>query len=141
MTFGKLRMSLGNSDIDGYWELYRFCSKTNTSVVGGASKLLNYFIKTYNPKKIISYADRRWSAGNLYEKIGFKKVSDTPPNYWYFGRGNSYKRHHRFGFAKHTLSKKLEIFDPNLSEWENMKANGWDRIWDCGSIKYELTSL
>jgi len=139
MTFGKLRTCLGNSNINGQWELYRFCSKINTSIIGGASKLLNYFIKTYNPIKITSYADRRWSIGNLYEKIGFKKISDTPPNYWYFGRGNSYKRHHRFGFAKHTLAKKLKFFDSGLSEWENMKTNGWDRIWDCGSIKYDLT--
>jgi hypothetical protein len=35
-------------------------------------------------------------------------------------------------FQKSKLSKKLKTFDPNLSEWENMKMNGFDRIWDCG---------
>ena len=24
-------------------------------------------------------------------------------------------------------------FDPELTEWENMKINGYDRIWDCGT--------
>ena len=31
-----------------------------------------------------------------------------------------------------------ELFDPNLTEWENMRTNKWDRIWDCGSLKFEL---
>lgn len=138
MTFGGLRKALGNkSDIKGEYELVRYAS--SKTVIGGASKLLSYFVKHFTPQKIVSYADRRWSLGNLYEKLGFKKVSDGSPNYWYFGRGNSYKRYHRFGFAKHTLSKKLKVFDQNLTEWENMKNNGYDRIWDCGSIKYEMS--
>lgn len=139
MTFGKLRSALGNKNIkNNNWELYRFCSKINTVIIGGASKLLKHFINHHSPDKIISYSDKRWSVGNLYESIGFKLTSNGVPNYWYFGRGNSYKRHHRFAFAKHTLSKKLKTFDNSLSEWENMKNNGYDRIWDCGSIKFEL---
>jgi len=35
------------------------------------------------------------------------------------------------------MAKKLANFNPNLSEWENMKNNGYDRIWDCGHLKYE----
>ncbi len=138
MTFGKLRTALGNINKIGTWEMYRFCNKINTTVIGSAGKLLNFFIKTYNPEKIITYSDKRWNSGNLYKKLNFVKISDGIPNYWYYGRGNSYKRHHRFGFAKHTLSKKLNAFDINLSEWENMKLNGYDRIWDCGSDKFEL---
>jgi len=54
------------------WNLSRFCSLINTNVVGGASKLLNYFVKKYNPKKIITYADYEWSDGLLYKKLGFE---------------------------------------------------------------------
>lgn len=32
---------------------------------------------------------------------------------------------------------ELPIFDINLTNWENMQLNGYDRIWDCGYIKYE----
>ena len=135
MTFGNKRSALGSSSKKGEYELYRFAS--NKNVIGIASKLLQYFIKTHKPSKIISYADRRWSIGNLYEKIGFKKISITPPNYWYFMNGYNI-RYHRFNFAKHTLSKKLQKFDKNLTEYRNMQLNGYDRIWDCGSIKYEL---
>lgn len=138
MTFGKLRVALGNKNKQDEWELYRFCNKIDISIVGSASKLLNFFIKTYFPKKIITYSDKRWNSGTVYTKLNFVKVSDGSPTYWYFGRGNSYKRHHRFGFAKHTLSSKLSSFNPNLSEWENMKLNGYDRIWDCGHSKYQI---
>jgi hypothetical protein len=24
------------------------------------------------------------------------------------------------------------VFDAKLTEWQNMQANGYDRIWDCG---------
>lgn len=141
MTFGKLRKSLGNSSSVNTWELYRFCCKLNTTVIGAGGKLLTHFIKNKMPRKIISYADRRWSVGNLYKKLGFKLVSNGSPNYWYFGKGNSYRRYHRFGFAKHTLSRKLINYDLHLSEWENMKNNNYDRIWDCGSLKFEFNVI
>jgi hypothetical protein len=137
MTFGILRTALGSKKTNKMFELYRFASAK--SIIGGASKLLSHFIKQYNPSKIVSYADRRWSMGNLYEKLGFKKINDGTPNYWYFGRGNSYKRHHRFGYAKHTLVKRLDNYNPVFTEWRNMQNHGWDRIWDCGSFRYEMT--
>lgn len=134
MTFGSLRKSLGYKGVKNTFELIRFVSKYN--VIGGASKLLKYFIVNYKPNKIISYADRRWSTGNLYEKIGFKFITTTEPSYWYT---NTYiTRTHRFNFRKNVLSKKLEQFDPKLSEWQNMQLNNYDRIWDCGTLKYEL---
>jgi hypothetical protein len=122
MTFGSRRIFTNSVYIENEYELIRYA--TSIPVVGGGSKLMTHFIKTYSPKKIISYADRRWTyyKNNLYERIGFK----------------NYRRFHRFGFAKHTLSKRLAFFDPSLTEWENMKNNGWDRIWDCGSLKYEM---
>jgi hypothetical protein len=44
-------------------------------------------------------------------------------------------------FQKHKLEKLLKIYNPSLSEWENMKNNGYDRIWDCGHGKYFLKIL
>ena len=57
---------------DDEWNLNRFCNILENNIVGGASKLLSYFKKNYKPKRIISYADRDWSDGGLYYKIGFK---------------------------------------------------------------------
>jgi len=136
LTFGNLRKITNNKAEKDVYELIRFSTKLNTNVIGGFSKLLKHFIKTHKPKKIISYADKRFSIGDLYLINNFSYINDTPPNYWYM---KYYKnRQHRFAYRKSELSKKLEIFDPLLSEWENMKLNKFDRIWDCGSIKFEL---
>lgn len=116
---------------DGY-ELSRFCNKINTTIIGGASKLLKHFIKIYNPVEIISYADRRWSIGNLYEKLGFNKKHVNRPNYWYIvGK----ERQHRFKYRKDVLIK--EGFDENLTEHEIMINRGIYRIYDCGTITYK----
>lgn len=135
MTFCKYRTALGRKNIKFEYELSRFCCIHNFNVVGGASKLLKYFERIYKPKKIISYADRRWSNGNLYFKLGFHYHHNSKPNYWYF-KNNNLQLYHRFNFRKNILSKKLEKFDPNLTEWENMKNNGYNRIWDCGNMLF-----
>jgi len=136
MTFSHKRIALGqkNKNVNEY-ELSRYSSSIR--VVGGASKLLKHFIRNWNPDSIISYSDKRFSVGKLYESIGFVKIKDTPPNYWYMD-SKYLTRIYRFNYAKHNLSVKLDNFNCELSEWENMKVNGFDRIWDCGSIKYEM---
>jgi very-short-patch-repair endonuclease len=140
MTFCELRRCLGNKHTDNIIELSRYATISSFSIVGGAGKILQYFIKSHTYKKIISYADRRFSTGNLYSKIGFIKIHDTPPNYWYLIKKKNYLiRKHRYNFTKHTIKNKLKNFLDELSEWENMKMNGYDRIWDCGSIKYEYS--
>jgi hypothetical protein len=134
MTLGALRKVTGNKSKENSYELIRFCNKLNTNVIGGFSKLFKHFIKNYNPESIISYADRRWSIGNLYEKNNFKFIHNSQPNYWYLKHYNY--REHRYKYNKQSLSTILPKYNPKLSEWENMKVNKYDRIWDCGSKKY-----
>ena len=136
MTFGSLRRSLGyTKNVKGSFEMYRFCVKKYHHVPGAANKLISFFIKNYQPKSIVTYADRRWSDGNLYKTINFKYIGTTSPNYWYIDKSHK-KRYHRFNFRKNILNKKIENFDPSLTEWQNMQLNGYDRIWDCGHLKF-----
>jgi len=129
MTFTKPRLGIG-SHHSGY-ELSRFCNKTDTIVVGGADKLLNHFIKNYHPTQIISYADRRWSQGHLYRKLGFTQTNINKPNYWYIiGK----KRVHRMNFRKEKLKK--EGFDIKLTEKQIMVSRNIERIFDCGTIVF-----
>jgi hypothetical protein len=131
MTFNKPRLGIGTS-FDGY-ELSRFCNKLDTNVVGGASKLLKYFIKHYRPNEIVSYADRRWSNGNLYETLEFNKLNVNKPNYSYI---INMSRKHRFNFRKSFLKK--DGFDTkNKTEHKIMLERGIFRIYDCGTITYK----
>jgi hypothetical protein len=117
------------------WEIARFANKINNSVVGGASKLLKYFERKYHPKSILSYANRRWSCGNLYEALGFDFIKNTPPNYFYF-KVNENVLYPREMFLKHKLKSILKIYDENLSELENMFGNEYRIIYDSGNKKY-----
>jgi len=135
MTFGNLRKSLGSKNVNDGYEMLRFCNKLNTQVIGGASKLLKHFIKTYEPKFIISYADRRYSNGELYRKLGFDFVKYTKPNYWYF-KPHEYILHHRFKFRKDVLIK--EGFDSQKTEHQIMSERGYYRIYDSGNMKFIL---
>ena len=134
MTFGNLRKSMGSTQKDDSYELLRFCNKLNTTVIGGADKLLKNFIRLYTPKEIISYADRRWSQGNLYEKLNFTHIHDSKPNYWYILGTN---REYRFKYRKDVLVK--EGYDPSKTEHQIMINRGIYRIYDCGNKKFTLT--
>jgi hypothetical protein len=126
MTFSKSRYSKHQ------YEMYRFCNIIDTHVVGGASRLFKHFINQYNPTSIVSYSDKRWSTGDMYNKLGFTHLHDSAPNYKYFLNGTM-RLLSRIKFQKHKLRNILEKYDAALSEWDNMQSNKYNRIWDCGN--------
>ena len=133
MTFcrPKRKNSLTNE-----FELNRFSNKKDTIVVGGASKLLSYFTKNNKNSTIYSFADRRWSNGGLYEKLGFQIKRINPPDYWYC---KSNKRIHKSHFRKNKLRKRFSI-ETDFTEWGIVENLGYNRIWDCGKITYVFNS-
>ena len=125
MTFNNLE---GRTKMEeGGWNLSRFCNLRGLSVVGAASKLLSYFIREWNPKRIVSYADYNWSIGNLYDKLGFGVVSISKPDYKYLYEG---KRVHKSNFSK----RKMKF---SVTETEYMEEMGIYRVWDCGKVKLQ----
>ena len=114
MTFCKSRF---NKNYE--WELSRYSSSKH--VIGGAGKLLKYFERIYKPKSLITYADRRFSQGKLYYKLGFTFDHFSSPNYFYCDQNlNILSRIH---CQKHKLKDILKDFDESLSESENMTLN------------------
>ena len=133
-------MSFKNGNLKNKcWDLNRFASNINFICQGIGGKLFKYFIRNYDPKSIISFADRRWTINpydNLYIKLGFTLDKFTPPDYKYYNENiDRYKRVHKMNFNKKTLSKK-HGFPIEMTETEMAKELGYDRIWDCGLIKY-----
>ena len=141
MTFNEKRNMTKNSD--GEFELSRYATKQNYMIMGLASKMLKQFITDYNPKTVISFADRRWTIdgdNNLYTNLGFSLVSITKPTYYYYNSKISrYKRFHKFGFGKNNLKKRFPNLDYTKTEKELTEELGYDRIWDCGLFKYKLS--
>lgn len=138
MTLGSLRKALGNAHKQkDVYELLRFCSKSNYNIMGIGSKLFSYFVRNYNPTKVISYADKRWTPdykNSFYNKLNFKYLYTSKPNYWY--TFDYLIRFYRFEFRLQKLQQ--EGYDTkSFTEWEIMQQKKYDRIWDCGSHKYE----
>jgi hypothetical protein len=114
-------------------ELNRYA--TSTLVVGGLGKILKYIKKQELYTQIVTFADRRWSNGTLYEKTGFVCDKTIKPDYRYVV-GN--RRIHKFNFRhKHLPSILGTKYNPTLSESENCK--NIPRIWDCGLKRFVLT--
>ena len=139
MTFAKPRISLGQKkSLDGEYELVRFATDNNYIVIGGFGKIFKYFKDNYDWKKIITYADRRWSNGEVYKKNNFELSHASSPSYWYLKlQGNEQRRYHRYSFRKDILKTKYpDVYDENLTEYEIMKRLKYDRVWDCGNLTF-----
>lgn len=132
MTFGKPRY---NKNYE--YELIRYCSSKN--IVGGAEKLFNYFIKTYNPKSIISYCDWSKFNGDVYLKLGFKYKSYSIGKHWY---NIKTKRHitdnllRQRGFDQ-LFGKEYGCYGKGTSNEQLMLEHNFVEIYDCGQAVYE----
>lgn len=138
MTFSPPRVALGQKnkgDKEGVWELSRFCTDVNFRIPGIASKLLTHFKRNHEWTEIYSYADKRWSVGNMYHQLGFTLTADNPPDYFYVIGG---QRKHRWNYRKDILKNTLPNYDPSLTEYQNMENHGYWRVWDCGTLKFSM---
>lgn len=133
MTFGKSRF-----DKNVQYEMFRFCNKKFTTIVGGANRLFKAFIRDINPLSVVTFSDRRWGEGLIYNQLGFKHIHNTSPNYFYYQQGKTVL-HSRQKFQKHKQKELLAEFDDTKTEAENMFLNDWRRIWDCGNAKWIWT--
>ena len=129
MTFSRGSIAKGASLKKGFWELNRFCNCYDYHIPGIASKLLTFFRRNYEWTQIYSYADRRWSTGNVYKVLGFIEEHCTPPNYWYV---KWQQRLHRYGLRKRPDEPK------DIPEWILRINEGYTRVWDCGVLKFIL---
>lgn len=142
MTFCKPRISLGHKTNSVYdYELSRFASDINVTVVGGFSKMLSYFKKNYEWENIITYADKRFSQGNLYEKNNFTSQTDSKPSYNYINLNkNSYTLEYRFKYRKQELKKFFpHNFDDSKSERQIMIENGFTQVFNLGNYVFTYT--
>ena len=89
-----------------------------------------YYINGNKWQEIYSYADLRFSSGDIYKKLGFELVKQNPPNYFYV---KGLKRFHRYGL------RKLPTESRDIPEWRLRMDQGYFRIWDCGTLKFSIT--
>ena len=147
MTFGKRRF-----DTQKGWELLRFATKLNSSVAGGASKLLKAFSAKHHGETLISYANNDFAyAGekSLYAKLEFTYVKTTVPGYkWVSSNAKqaiprySTQVHKLKGFTAGTMTatfaNEVPDYSDNDTETTYMVRHGFYKVYDAGNDLYEL---
>lgn len=122
--FSKPRGKYNKNTYD--WELVRYANRLDTNVIGGFSRLLKHS-KLHN---IISYCDLMLFTGIMYKNSGFRQLENTKPGYFYYN--NKYCKSREY-FQKHKLGSILKNYNPSISVDENVKINGWYKVWNCGN--------
>ncbi|MDB4835288.1 hypothetical protein OAH12_01750 [Cyclobacteriaceae bacterium] len=106
-------------------ELVRFCNIQGHTVIGGFDKILKHYTSNHEVDDIMSYADRDWSTGKSYEKIGFNKIENTPAiSFWIHQK--EMKR-----IFQHQAFSQLGTDDE-----KTLINKGYQKITNSGNIKY-----
>lgn len=112
IVFGKPR-----KDKDFQYELLHFCSKKGFRIIGGVSKLFNYFKNKFKPESIVSYCDLSKFDGIFYEILGFNESEIVQP-------------------VCHMSKKKYQVVCSNDEEKKELIEKGFVEVFDCGYKKY-----
>jgi hypothetical protein len=123
-TFSKSRIMNDGPVLYRSYELVRFASKLGTTVTGGLGKLLKHFITEHHAVHMMTYADRDWSAGAGYEKLGFTLTEITPPQLFFIHPEQGVR------YSQFRLPEGVTA--------EEMIDKGYTRIYNSGSLKYIL---
>lgn len=116
----------------GAIELVRFCSDEKT-YAGAFSRLFKHATKDQKYTEVLSFADLRYSIGEVYEKNGFTLVDEIRPDYRYVINNKTY---HKSSFTKKRIEKKFGLDMNAMTEREAMESLNIPRIYDCGKLKY-----
>lgn len=95
-----------------FYDISRFATKINTSVVGGFSKLLN---KIPKDKNIQTFIDRRYGQGKYLESLGFYLENCSLSFKW---------------------AKNMTVLNRGMYKGNSGYEHGFSKLWDCGQAKY-----
>lgn len=124
-------MILTETSIDNY-EISNLCWKSNIRVVGGTSKLFEYFKRNYSHNTVKTTLDLSKYNGNAFSLIGFEIEYITEPDYiWYNIQLNEI-------IQKENIEKQklieLGLGTEDSTVEEILESIGYTRIYDCGSM-------
>ena len=131
-----------SGNTEKYWELNRYATKLNVSVVGGLSKCVKRFFRKHpDIDKVVSFADRRWTSPlrTAYGASGFIEAGRCPPNYVYTDLNPYHALKNKQYMRKSNIAKRGETcYSPDKTETEMSRELGYYKIYDAGKIRYEI---
>lgn len=121
ISIGKARFGL-----DGF-EIYRFANENFITVVGGLGKLIKNLLHMKKINRLFSYTNLRLFDGKSLEKVGFKPVRVTQPDYFYTKDFVNLIPRERFMKSKTGIDEKQFV-----------SQNGYSKIFGVGHRLYVL---
>lgn len=132
MILGMLSLSHHHRVAD-VWLINRICFRPGFRIAGGSERLLHHmkaWLVERNIKQVLSFSDRRYSQGKLYQRLGFRHDGFTRPDYSYV------KGTHRF--SKQSLKKTEFEKGSKRTEFQLRLDQGYSMIYDCGKDRWVL---
>ena len=126
-TFAQPRTQLRNGLPHRSAELLRMASHIGTTVVGGLDKLLKTYLTNHPADDLMTYADRDWSDGASYRKLGFEQVGETLPQQFWLRPEEGIR------YAPGRL--------PAPVTQSNAPENGYIPVYNTGSYKFVKKSV
>jgi hypothetical protein len=117
----------------GRFNLNRYAASCR--IPGGFSKLMKHFQQHHQWNQIKSFADLRWSTGDLYSQSGFLLDGLVAPDYQYVVGAN---RVHKFNFRHSSGLRHLPNYDPSKTESQLMDEAGIHKIYNCGLQRWVI---
>lgn len=120
-TFSNPRPINRGGKIVNSYEWVRYASIGSMRVAGAMGKLLKHFEDEVDPNEIMTYADKDWSIGSSYLKLGFHKIGETKPIGFYINKNT---------FERYSLAKSIS----NIKDLTPEK--GWVFLSNNGNLKF-----
>ena len=116
-------------------ELVRFATQTGLTIVGGLGKIIAYFLKKVSVNDLMTYADRDWSLGKGYDKLGFQLSGNTDSALFYVDTKNMTR------YQPNRLPNKIMTAYAaqnvlNLDSFLN--SIDWMKVFNTGNLKYHF---
>ena len=121
---------LNRNNFQYTYEMLRFCNKLNLNIINAESVLFDHFLRNIKVENITARSNRDWPIEKLFNKLNFKTVSNTSPDYFW---AINNVRYNRYSFRKGLLRK--EGFDINKTGVEIMISRKYYKVFNSGNKK------
>ena len=101
----------------------------HTNVIGGTKRLLNEFVSTFNPTKMIAYTENEWMMGDVYKDAGFILDETLNPVCWYLSDRSE-------ELYTEVVDELVDTEDEETGEL--VKRSKFMKVWSCGRRKWVL---
>lgn len=119
--------------------LNRYAVLAGYRVIGGLGKCVKHFLRFVGGGELVSFCDLTMFTGKSYEAAGFEKVSVNYQTYSFVVKENKYRT---IRIPQKTVTKSYvkrllgDKYSGVKSIVQNMKDNGYYRIFGSGIVKY-----